>query len=73
MDLSENVFYFSILACEGLPGASAVKNLPANAGDAGLILGEGNGYPLQHSCLENLWTEEPGGLRSVGVQRVPHN
>ena len=36
-----------------------VKNLPANAGDAGLIHGsrrspgEGNGNPLQHSCLEN--------------------
>ena len=36
-----------------------VKNLPANAGDMGLIPGsgrspgEGNGNPVQHSCLEN--------------------
>ena len=36
-----------------------VKNLPANSGDPGSIpgsrrvLGEGNGYPLQYSCLEN--------------------
>ena len=36
-----------------------VKNLPANARDLGLIpgsgrlLGEGNGNPLQYSCLEN--------------------
>ena len=36
-----------------------VKNLPANAGDTGLIpgpgrsSGEGNGIPLQYSCLEN--------------------
>ena len=36
-----------------------VKNLPANAGDVGLIPGlgrsleEGNGNPLQYSCLEN--------------------
>ena len=36
-----------------------VKNPPANAGDLGLIPGlgrspgEGNGYPLQYSCLEN--------------------
>ena len=43
----------------GFPGGSGVKNPPANAGDAGLILalrrspGEGNGYPLQYSCLEN--------------------
>ena len=41
------------------PGVSVVKNLPANAGDAGSISGlgrspgEGNGYPLQYSCLEN--------------------
>ena len=36
-----------------------VKNLPANAGDlssisvSGRSPGEGNGYPLQYSCLEN--------------------
>ena len=36
-----------------------VENLPANAGDTGVIPGlggspgEGNGYPLQYSCLEN--------------------
>ena len=39
-----------------------VKNLPANAGDArdadltpglGRSAGEGNGNPLQYSCLEN--------------------
>ena len=32
--------------------------------------GEGNGTPLQYSCLEYPWTEEPGGLqstRSLGV------
>ena len=45
---------------EGLPGGSAVKNPPANAGDAGLIPGlgrspeEGRGNPLQYSCLDNL-------------------
>ena len=38
---------------------SVVKNLPANEGDVGSIpglgssLGEGNGDPLQYSCLEN--------------------
>jgi len=43
----------------GFPGGSAVKNPPANAGDVGLIPGlgrcpgEGNGNPLQYSCLEN--------------------
>ena len=39
--------------------ATAAKNLPANAGDIGLIPGmrtspgEENGNPLQYSCLEN--------------------
>ena len=42
-----------------LPGISVVKNPPANAGDSNLIPGlgrspgEGNGNPLQYSCLEN--------------------
>ena len=41
----------------GFSGGSAVKNLPANAGDRGLIPGsgrspgEGNDNPLQYSCL----------------------
>ena len=40
--------------------AQMIKNLPINAGDLGLIPGwgrspgEGNGYPLQYSCLENF-------------------
>ena len=47
-----------------------VKNLPASAGDMSSIPGsgrspeEGNGNPLQYSCLRNPWTEEPGGLQS---------
>ena len=46
----------------GLPGGTVVKNPTANAGDArdsgsipgsGRSSGEGNGNPLQFSCLEN--------------------
>ena len=43
----------------GFPGGSVVKNLPANTGDEGSIPGsgrfpgEGNGNPLQYSCLKN--------------------
>ena len=39
--------------------AQQLKSLPANTGDAGLISGsgrcpgEGNGNPLQYSCLDN--------------------
>ena len=44
---------------EGFPGGSEVKASAWNAGDLGLIPelgrspGEGNGNPLQYSCLEN--------------------
>ena len=43
----------------GFPGGSVIKNLPAKAGDMGLIPGlerspgEGNGNPLQYSYLGN--------------------
>ena len=55
-----------------------VKNLPTNAEDVGSIprlgrsLGEGNGNPLQYSCLENLmdsrawWATVPWGGKRVG-------
>ena len=38
-----------------------------------LVLGEGNGTPLQYSCLENPWTEEPGRLQSMGSLKVGHD
>ena len=43
----------------GFLGGSVVKNIPAKAGDKGLIPGlgrspgGGNGTQLQYSCLEN--------------------
>ena len=43
----------------GFPGGLVVENQPANTGDMGSILrlgtspGEGNGKPLQYSCLGN--------------------
>ena len=65
---------------QGFPGGSVVKNLPTDAGDAGSISGsgrfpgEGNGNPLQYSCLE-----KPHGQRSLadyspwGCKTVGHN
>ena len=36
--------------------------------------GGGHGNPLQYSCLENPQrTEKPGGLQSMGLQRVGHD
>ena len=33
-------------------------------------LGEGNGNPLQYSCLGNPWTEAPCRLQSMGLKRI---
>ena len=58
----------------GSPGGSVVKNLPANAGDAGSIPGlgrspgEGNGNPLLYSCLENPMDQ---GARWATVHGLP--
>ena len=57
----------------GFPDGSDGKE-SCNPGDPDLIPGsgrspgEGNGNPLQCSCLENLWTEEPGGLHYMESQ-----
>ena len=62
----------------GFPGASDSKESTCNVGDLDSIPGlgrcPGGGYanPLQYSCLETSWTEEPGGLQSLGLQRVRH-
>ena len=51
--------YLSLDVVPGFPGGSVVKNLPAVQKDEGSIPGlrrspgEGNGIPLQYSCLEN--------------------
>ena len=52
----------------GLPWWLSGKESVCNAGNLGSIPGlgrspgEGNGNSLQYSCLDNPWTEEPGGL-----------
>ena len=56
----------------GFPGGSAGKESTCNVGDLGLIpglgrsLGEGNGYPLQFSGLENSMDSISMGLQKVG-------
>ena len=58
------------------------KNLPANAGDVrdvGSITGSGRSSGEGHAAHSNIlawripWTEEPGGLQSIGSQRVRHD
>ena len=46
---------------------------PMNCSTPGLPVGEGNGTPLQYSCLENPMMEEPGRLQSMGSLRVGHD
>ena len=63
----------------GFPGGSALKNPLANAGD--LVQSLCWEDPLEkematHSSIlawEIPWTEEPGGLQSMGLQRVRHD
>ena len=62
--------------------ALVVKNPSASAGDisdagsipgSGRSSGGGNGNPLQYFAREIPWTEEPGGLESMGSQRVRYD
>jgi len=71
----------TILYKMGFPGGTVGKNPPANAGDtrdshlipaSGRPPGEGNGSPVQYSCLENSMDRE-AWLQSTGLQRVGHN
>ena len=63
----------------GFPSSSAVKNTPAMLEMQVQLLGGED--PLEevkatHSSIpawRMLWTEEPGGLQSMGSQRVRHD
>ena len=64
----------------GLSSGSVVKNPPTNAGDVGSIPclgrspGEGNGNPLQYSCLENpMERRSLAGYSPWGRKRVEYN
>ena len=52
-----------------LPVQETVGSIPGS----GWSSGEGNGNPLQYSCLGNPWAEEPGGLPSMESQKVGCN
>ena len=62
----------------GFPGGSVSKESTCNVGDLGSIPvlgrspGGGHGNPLLYSG-ESPWTEELGGLQSMGSQRVGHD
>ena len=65
----------------GFPGGVVVKNPPAKAGDAGdsgpnpglrRSPGEGNGNPLQYSCLGKFHEQSVAGYSPWGYKRVGH-
>ena len=61
--------------------ALVVKNPPANAGDEMQVPSLDQENPLEegmatHSSILSWrlpWTEEPGGLQSIGLERVGHD
>ena len=69
----------SPVKCIPSPGSSVHKESACNAGDLGLIPGlgrspgEGNGNPLQNSCLGNLMDRGAWRAEVHGVTRVRHN
>ena len=60
---------------KGFPGGSDGKESACNAGDLGLIPvlgrspGDGNGNPLQYSCLENPMDREAWQAAVCGVSK----
>ena len=74
-----NTFIKCYISIQGFPGGTVVKNLPANAGDTGdwarCLGGEDaleEDMATHYSILtwKIPWTEEPGGLQPMGLQRV---
>ena len=56
-----------------------VKNTPANTGNVGLIPGQEESLEQEMATQSSIlaweipWTEKPGGLLCMGLQRVRHN
>ena len=83
LKLSNSLFSFSIYLLSTsyiyFPAGSEGKESACNAGDPGSISGlerssgEGNGNPLQYSCLENLMDGGADRLQSMGSLRVGHD
>ena len=74
------MFIYYLYMPMGFPGGSGGKESAHNAGDSSSIPGlgrspgEGNGYPLQYSCLENsMDTGASQTIWSVGLKRVRHD
>ena len=74
----QTAFLFTSEHYWSFPRSSVGKESTCNPGDLGLIpglggsSGEGNGSPLQYSCLENLLKRGAWQAAVPGVARVRH-
>ena len=72
------LIYSLVKKIQAFPGSLAVKNLPANEGDSG-DMGQEDSLKKEMATHSSIlaWkipsTEEPGGLQSMGSQRVGHD
>ena len=77
--IAKSYLILIVVLFSGFPSGSAVKNLPANVGDVGLIPGLERSLEKEMATHANTfvweipWTEELGGLQSMGSQRVRHD
>ena len=73
------LFIDHLLCSRGFPGDSGVKNLPAMQETWVQSLGQEDPLEEGMATLSSVlaweipWTEEPGGLQSIGLQRVRHD
>ena len=83
LDMMQSLIQQLFIEDLSVPGASLVpqpvKNLPAMQETQVQSLGQEDSLEKGMATLSNihawrmLWTEEPGGIKSTGVQRVGHN
>ena len=75
---SQLKLYMIFMLC-GFPGGSDGKESARNAGDLGSIPGLGRSLEKGIAAHSSIlvwripWTEQPGGLLSVGSQRAGHD
>ena len=77
--MSSRTHKFPIEVLHKFPGSSVGKESACSAGDPGLVTGsgrspgQGNGNPLQYSCLDNPMDRGAWQATVRGAARVRHN
>ena len=73
------IYIYIYVERESFPGGAVVKNPPAKQETWVQFLGQEDTLEREMATHSNIlaweipWTEEPGRLQSVGLQRVKHN